>query len=298
METPPAAPEPVSETVVSVEPAGFWVRAGAYLLDGIILAVAGVGVGFVARGLSFFVGPVYKTIFVSQGGQTPGKMAAGLRVIRADGEPVSLGRALARTAAEYVSMVTLGLGYLAAAFGEKRALHDFIAGTRVVYVDGVSAGRRTLFTVLGVIGFLAPALGLIAGFYFGVGGFGRFRDLTVRSKEGATKGNLGSLRSAASIYYGDTEGSYPPALDHLLDPKYLAAMPAAKVKDHAASSAWTAYGDEVCLPGGQYGGSIDATKVKDTGGWGYVADAQSKCWGTIFVDCSHKDSKDRSWTEY
>ena len=297
MENPPAAPEPSAETAVSVEPAGFWVRAGAYLVDGVILAVAGIGVGMVARGLGVLVGPVYKTIFVSQGGQTPGKMAAGLRVIRADGEPVSLGRALARTAAEYVSMVTLGLGYLAAAFGEKRALHDYIAGTRVVYVDGVSRGRRVAFTVLGVLGGLLPILAIVAGFYFGVGGFGRFRDLTSRSKEGATKGNLGSLRSGASIYYGDAEGAYPATLEELV-PKYLQSIPAVKIKDHAETNAWTAYGDEVCVASGQYSGSIDPAKVRDTGGWGYVVDPQSKCWGAIFVDCSHKDAKDRAWTEY
>lgn len=297
MENPPAAPEPAAEAAVSVEPAGFWVRAGAYLVDGVILAVAGIGVGMVARGLGMLVGPVYKTIFVSQGGQTPGKMAAGLRVIRADGEPVSLGRALARTAAEYLSMVMLGLGYVAAAFGEKRALHDYVAGTRVVYVDGVSRGRRVAFTLLGVLAFIVPVLTIVAGAYFGVGSFGRFRDLTVRSKEGATKGNLGSLRSGMAIYYGDAEGAYPPTLEDLF-PRYLQTIPPVKVKDHAESSAWTAYGDEVCVPTGQYGGGIDSAKVRDTGGWGYVADSKSKCWGTIFVDCSHKDTRDRAWTEY
>lgn len=290
METPPAAPEPVTEAVVSVEPAGFWVRAGAFLVDGVVLAATGLGVGFVAKGLSMLVGPVYKTIFVSQGGQTPGKMAAGLRVIRSDGEPVSVGRALARAGAEYVSMVTLGLGYVAAAFGEKRALHDFIAGTRVVYVDGVSRGRRVVFTVLGVLGCIMPVLGLAGAFYFSAG---RFDDLMRSGNEGATKGNLGSLRSASAIYYGDAEGSYPPSLDDLI-PRYISEIPKVKTKAHAQTSAWTAYGDEVCAPPG----SVDPAKIKDTGGWGYVTDQQSKCWGTIFVDCSHKDLRDRVWSEY
>ena len=36
--------------------------------------------------------------------------------------------------------------------------------------------------------------------------------------EGATKANLGLLRSASTIYYSDTEGNYPAKLDALLTP--------------------------------------------------------------------------------
>src|SRR5579864_1555923 len=37
----------------------------------------------------------------------------------------------------------------------------------------------------------------------------QFANLVAKSQEGATKGNLGTLRSALSIYYGDMEGWYP-----------------------------------------------------------------------------------------
>ncbi|HAM37908.1 MAG TPA: hypothetical protein DCP53_00685 [Elusimicrobia bacterium] len=40
----------------------------------------------------------------------------------------------------------------------------------------------------------------------------KFADLIKKSKEGATKGSLGALRSAITIYYGEQEGIYPTAV--------------------------------------------------------------------------------------
>src|ERR1044071_47481 len=37
----------------------------------------------------------------------------------------------------------------------------------------------------------------------------KFADLVTKSKEASIKGNLGAVRSALSIYYGDQEGKYP-----------------------------------------------------------------------------------------
>lgn len=290
-----ALPQP-SEASPASEPAraGFWVRGGAYFIDFLILMLS---IFLPVRGLGFLVGAAYKTIFVSQGGQTPGKMAAGIKVVTVDGGPVGVGRALARALAEYLNGVTLGLGYLLAAFSDKRALHDYVCGTRVVYVEGVGAGRKAAFAFLGVLGLVLPlaAIGLMAA--TGTGSFGKFKSLTVKSGEGATKGNLGSLRSASSIYYGDMEGLYPASLEALI-PQYLPAMPKTKLGDHKETDVWTAYGAEVCTGKGEYGNEIDVSKLKDTGGWGYVSDPEAKCWGAIFVDCTHKDTRGLPWPEY
>jgi uncharacterized RDD family membrane protein YckC len=80
----------------------------------------------------------YLSTFVAAGGQTIGKMAAGIRVIPADpaapaSERVSLGQAVVRAAGYLVSALPAGLGFLPAFFGqERRALHDRLADTRVV----------------------------------------------------------------------------------------------------------------------------------------------------------------------
>lgn len=68
------------------------------------------------------------------GGQTLGKMAAGIRVVSARSEAdLDLGRALLRTAMWLLLAVPAGLGFLTAALSrDHRGLHDRLAGTRVV----------------------------------------------------------------------------------------------------------------------------------------------------------------------
>jgi uncharacterized RDD family membrane protein YckC len=79
-------------------------------------------------------------------GRTLGKWATGLRIVRRDGQPVSVGRSLLRHLVGYpLSMLTLGLGFLIAAFNSNgRALHDVIAGT-VVIRDTRSRTTRSVY---------------------------------------------------------------------------------------------------------------------------------------------------------
>ena len=72
----------------------------------------------------------------------------------------------------------------------------------------------------------------------------------------------------------------------------------AKVGPHMETAHWTAYGAEVCGQPTKFGAAIDASKLKDTGGWGYVSDPKAPCWGQVFVDCTHKDAKDVAWPTY
>jgi uncharacterized RDD family membrane protein YckC len=134
---------------------GFWIRVLARIIDGIILAVvngllrlpfvglaqvsptAAVGQALGLIGgmvfLNLGVAVTYETLFLGRFGATPGKMACRLKVVRADGSPLTYGRAFGRYWGYVLSGFTLGVGYIMAAFtDQKRALHDFICDTRVV----------------------------------------------------------------------------------------------------------------------------------------------------------------------
>ncbi len=53
-------------------------------------------------------------------------------------------------------------------------------------------------------------------------------------------------------------------------------------------------------------GHLTSSKVRnsasieslDTGGWGYVNDPANSDFGTVFIDCSHKDEKGRDWIRF
>lgn len=87
---------------------------------------------------------IYSGVFLSRtAGQTPGRRAAGIRVMRADGRPVGFWWAIYRTV--LVREILFGIGSLLSGglvtllqYGwplwddERRALHDMVARSRVV----------------------------------------------------------------------------------------------------------------------------------------------------------------------
>jgi uncharacterized RDD family membrane protein YckC len=81
--------------------------------------------------LDFLLLPLFR-------GQTFGKMLAGVTIVNKDGTPVRLSGLLKRNVLGYLmTIVTLGVGFLISAVNRTgRSLHDYVAGTIVVY------GRR------------------------------------------------------------------------------------------------------------------------------------------------------------
>ena len=134
--------------------AGFWIRVGAKLLDGlvigvvfgvplIIVAIAGAGsrefgmmqiLQLLLQLLMTVANIGYQIFFLGKYGATLGKMACGLRVVTAEGGKITYGQATGRAFAEILSGMICYIGYLIVAFDDqKRALHDHICNTRVIY---------------------------------------------------------------------------------------------------------------------------------------------------------------------
>ena len=111
--------------------------------------------------------------------------------------------------------------------------------------------------------------------------------------EGGAKGNLGAVRSALSIYYGDLEGRYPSELSELtVNGKYLSAIPSIEVGGHKRTSAY-----RVIRSGAA---NLDGLipQIKDTGGWAFVSSPGSPQNGTVVIDCTHTDSRGMQWFRY
>jgi len=97
--------------------------------------------------LSFFAWEfVYYAYSWTASGKTPGMMIVGVQVVGQDGSHAGTQRGLVRTLAFPLSFLLLGLGFLGILLGrDRRALHDVIAGTAVVYAwDAREARLRSL----------------------------------------------------------------------------------------------------------------------------------------------------------
>jgi uncharacterized RDD family membrane protein YckC len=152
----------------SAAPCGFWARLGAYVIDAVILgaifqlvwtqlgqsrlwalpvwptAVTDAALqkflqdmqAWANHALPFYY-PIYFLYDVMLNGRfgaTIGKMAIGARIVLWDGSPIGYRRAAWRWLAARVSDLFCFAGYVVIALrADKRALHDLLAGTRVIY---------------------------------------------------------------------------------------------------------------------------------------------------------------------
>lgn len=135
--------------------AGFWVRFAATLLDGIFLQVAFYILGFVV-GIAIFTidadieidskDPIFVFISIAifliyEVGMTAskfqgtfGKKIVNIKVVDENGNRLSLGRSVGRYFTKWLSAVSLLIGFMMAGWTKKkRALHDLLVNTYVVY---------------------------------------------------------------------------------------------------------------------------------------------------------------------
>jgi uncharacterized RDD family membrane protein YckC len=80
-------------------------------------------------------------------GRTCGMGVVGVRVVQANGRDLSARRAIVRTLALPLSFLLLCFGFLLIVLrGDRRALHDLIAGSSVVYAWDARAARMRFLT--------------------------------------------------------------------------------------------------------------------------------------------------------
>jgi uncharacterized RDD family membrane protein YckC len=136
--------------------APFLLRCGALIIDYIVVVAIPVigllvsrlsgndGAKLLNEGLSsagwliaVLVGLTNIVLLPMFSGQTLGKIMTGLRIVRIDGRTPTIGAiAFRQTGGYLLTLASGGIGFFVSFFSSKgRALHDYLAGTVVIYAD-------------------------------------------------------------------------------------------------------------------------------------------------------------------
>ena len=115
----------------------------------------------------------------------------------------------------------------------------------------------------------------------------KFTSLMTKAHEGATKGKLGEMRTAVSVYYADNEGVYPSDLTPITNDGTKYSM------RNAVPVYTPAHGKVSSV---EYRDAL--TPINDTGGWSYGNNPADSTWGTVSVGCTHPDLKGAVWSTY
>ncbi len=203
----------------TVKYAGFWIRWVAYFIDGLVLIVPNAIVGFIlgtlsggtpapllSGGTGFLVSWIYFVAMTNAYQATLGKKAVGIRVISDRPDGLTLGQIILReTGGRLLSLLTLCIGYLMAAFTKrKQSLHDKLAGTLVVY-DDPNRKMSTWVIVLAVLACGGVAIAVVGIFSSIV--LVSLNAARVKAQDAAVRPTL-SVIMAEAILYLDAKGSY------------------------------------------------------------------------------------------
>ncbi len=136
----------VPEGMSALEIASVGQRFGAFLVDfviSVLVGIVGMVIGSAMGGDGSVVNLVLSIgywivvlIMVATRGQSPGKIAIGIKIVKTDGSSIGFGRTLIREViGKIISSIILLLGYIWILFdGKRQGWHDKIASTYVVKV--------------------------------------------------------------------------------------------------------------------------------------------------------------------
>ncbi len=157
----------VEQVIVNFEAervkAPFVLRCGALLIDYIVVVLVPVLILLIGRMMgndgskllggplnsmgwliAFLLGATNLVILPAVSGQSIGKALTGIRIVTVTGEAVNFNHLLMRNVLGYLlTVLTLFVGFVIAAFGKNgRALHDYLAGTVVIYAQKRAVGQN------------------------------------------------------------------------------------------------------------------------------------------------------------
>ena len=164
------------------------------------------------------------------------------------------------------------------------ALHD--RGTKMKRVKPTGFTMIELMIVVAIIGILA-AIALP-----------KFADMIEKSREGSTKGNAGSIKSANSIYYGDQEGVWPSTLNSVSIYRYslyLDVIPEVKATGKFDANTNTAAGGVKVGPKGRDVSMVTVNQAPTDRQSGWMYDSST---GTAYVNSTLIDSKKIPYSFY
>ncbi|WP_371316528.1 RDD family protein [Heyndrickxia ginsengihumi] len=130
---------------MEVRPAGFWIRLCATIIDSILITIVSAIFFWVKSSrtkeiIQTTLELLYDLIVpVAWNGFTVGKRVCRIRIVKVDGSKITFKTVIMRYIVGcFVYTITFGLGAIVSAFmvglrKDKRAIHDFIAGTHVIY---------------------------------------------------------------------------------------------------------------------------------------------------------------------
>jgi prepilin-type N-terminal cleavage/methylation domain-containing protein len=118
----------------------------------------------------------------------------------------------------------------------------------------------------------------------------KFGQMLEKSREGATKGTIGSLKASACMYYGDQQGIWPCTLNTFTVytfSKYMDSISAVHATGYFVSGSTSPVGNLVTM--------TTQAQAPTAGGTGWLYDSTN---GAVYVNSTVKDSRNIPYSFY
>ena len=147
-------------------------------------------------------------------------------------------------------------------------------------------GKERAFTLIELM-IVVAIIGILAAV-----AIPKFSDMLEKAREGATKGNVGAIKSAISIYYGDNSGVWPGDISAEAFKNYLDKIPPVKVTHPAKLGGNTLSGTAtvvtVVSASGVFTSNTDGWKYNYTDGNVWVNNSQTDTVGTVYYNYGYE----------